>query len=105
MTLGSNVHLNDNTSMANSYSVNRCQYCGQSLKIDSENKHADEKNIQKANIDLCISSDDEHPANLIPALCRQLYNLGWVTGTGYVHYYNNYHLLLYFYIVLLLFFE
>ncbi|XP_065157188.1 probable methylthioribulose-1-phosphate dehydratase [Atheta coriaria] len=24
----------------------------------------------------------EHPRNLIPELCRQFYNLGWVTGTG-----------------------
>lgn len=26
--------------------------------------------------------DKEHPRNLIPELCRQFYNLGWVTGTG-----------------------
>jgi methylthioribulose-1-phosphate dehydratase len=25
---------------------------------------------------------NEHPRNLIPALCRQFYDLGWVTGTG-----------------------
>ena len=25
---------------------------------------------------------EEHPARLIPALCRQFYTLGWVTGTG-----------------------
>jgi len=25
---------------------------------------------------------DEHPRKLIPKLCRQFYNLGWVTGTG-----------------------
>ncbi|PVU93866.1 hypothetical protein BB559_003142 [Furculomyces boomerangus] len=31
---------------------------------------------------LVISTDPEHPANLIPELCRQLYHLGWVTGTG-----------------------
>uniref|UniRef100_A0A1A9W2E9 Probable methylthioribulose-1-phosphate dehydratase n=1 Tax=Glossina brevipalpis TaxID=37001 RepID=A0A1A9W2E9_9MUSC len=24
----------------------------------------------------------EHPRNLIPALCQQFYHLGWVTGTG-----------------------
>lgn len=24
----------------------------------------------------------EHPRNLIPALLRQFYDLGWVTGTG-----------------------
>lgn len=24
----------------------------------------------------------EHPRNLIPELCRQFYQLGWVTGTG-----------------------
>lgn len=27
-------------------------------------------------------ANPEHPRNLIPALCRQFYNLGWVTGTG-----------------------
>ncbi|KAJ3323318.1 hypothetical protein HDU93_002947, partial [Gonapodya sp. JEL0774] len=32
--------------------------------------------------DLIISTDPEHPANLIPELCRQFYHLGWVTGTG-----------------------
>ncbi|XP_058788551.1 probable methylthioribulose-1-phosphate dehydratase [Phymastichus coffea] len=26
--------------------------------------------------------DKEHPKNLIPELCRQFYDLGWVTGTG-----------------------
>nr|XP_037287028.1 methylthioribulose-1-phosphate dehydratase-like isoform X2 [Rhipicephalus microplus] len=28
------------------------------------------------------ASDEEHPRNLIPELCRQFYDLGWVTGTG-----------------------
>ncbi|KAJ1341221.1 hypothetical protein BSLG_004156 [Batrachochytrium salamandrivorans] len=28
------------------------------------------------------SDDPEHPANLIPELCRLFYTLGWVTGTG-----------------------
>ncbi|XP_017770524.1 PREDICTED: methylthioribulose-1-phosphate dehydratase [Nicrophorus vespilloides] len=28
------------------------------------------------------SLDEEHPRNLIPELCRQFYQLGWVTGTG-----------------------
>lgn len=27
-------------------------------------------------------SEKEHPRNLIPELCRQFYDLGWVTGTG-----------------------
>lgn len=31
---------------------------------------------------LVRSSDPDHPANLIPDLCRKFYNLGWVTGTG-----------------------
>lgn len=26
--------------------------------------------------------EKEHPRNLIPELCRQFYDLGWVTGTG-----------------------
>ncbi|KAF8349510.1 Methylthioribulose-1-phosphate dehydratase [Amanita rubescens] len=29
-----------------------------------------------------VSSDPNHPANLIPELCRSFYRLGWVTGTG-----------------------
>ncbi|CAO3589884.1 unnamed protein product [Absidia cylindrospora] len=31
---------------------------------------------------LCRSDDPQHPANLIPELCRLFYTLGWVTGTG-----------------------
>jgi methylthioribulose-1-phosphate dehydratase len=31
---------------------------------------------------LVQSTDPEHPANLIPDLCRKFYNWGWVTGTG-----------------------
>ncbi|KAJ2157494.1 Methylthioribulose-1-phosphate dehydratase [Coemansia sp. RSA 552] len=32
--------------------------------------------------ELVTSADSQHPANLIPELCRQFYTLGWVTGTG-----------------------
>lgn len=36
-----------------------------------------------SNLDELIRSDDpNHPANLIPELCRLFYTLGWVTGTG-----------------------
>ncbi|KAH8603071.1 Methylthioribulose-1-phosphate dehydratase [Bisporella sp. PMI_857] len=31
---------------------------------------------------LIHSSDSQHPANLIPELCRKFWTLGWVTGTG-----------------------
>ncbi|KAJ2763369.1 Methylthioribulose-1-phosphate dehydratase [Coemansia nantahalensis] len=31
---------------------------------------------------LVASGDRQHPANLIPELCRLFYTLGWVTGTG-----------------------
>jgi len=31
---------------------------------------------------LVKSEDPQHPANLIPDLCRRFYNWGWVTGTG-----------------------
>ena len=32
------------------------------------------------NDDLVRSSDPDHPANLIPELCKKFYQLGWVTG-------------------------
>ncbi|KAI5122780.1 hypothetical protein M0805_000124 [Coniferiporia weirii] len=36
-----------------------------------------------SNPDALITSEDpQHPANLIPELCRLFYQLGWVTGTG-----------------------
>ncbi|KAI0999471.1 Methylthioribulose-1-phosphate dehydratase [Podosphaera aphanis] len=31
---------------------------------------------------LVFSSDTQHPANMIPELCRKFWTLGWVTGTG-----------------------
>lgn len=31
---------------------------------------------------LVQSSDPQHPANLIPEMCRKFYTWGWVTGTG-----------------------
>lgn len=40
-------------------------------------------NMADSNNDHLIKSDDsQHPANLIPQLCRKFWHLGWVTGTG-----------------------
>lgn len=41
-----------------------------------------DKTVAVNNDHLVQSDDPEHPANLIPALCRNFYNWGWVTGTG-----------------------
>ena len=42
----------------------------------------EDQNSRDNNDHLVKSEDPEHPANLIPRLCRQFYTLGWVTGTG-----------------------
>jgi methylthioribulose-1-phosphate dehydratase len=34
------------------------------------------------NDDMVKSTDPQHPANLIPSLCKVFWNMGWVTGTG-----------------------
>jgi methylthioribulose-1-phosphate dehydratase len=31
---------------------------------------------------LVVSKDEEHPANLLPSLCKLFYEWNWVTGTG-----------------------
>lgn len=43
---------------------------------------AADKAVEATNDQLVQSTDPEHPANLIPELCRKFYNWGWVTGTG-----------------------
>lgn len=40
------------------------------------------QNLQLSADDLVVSSDPDHPANLIPTLCAKFWHLGWVTGTG-----------------------
>lgn len=42
----------------------------------------DPQNHSDSNDNLIKSSDSQHPANLIPELCRKFWTLGWVTGTG-----------------------
>ncbi|KAJ2878309.1 Methylthioribulose-1-phosphate dehydratase, partial [Coemansia aciculifera] len=34
------------------------------------------------NSELTTPTDQHHPVNLIPELCRQFYQLEWATGTG-----------------------
>jgi methylthioribulose-1-phosphate dehydratase len=40
------------------------------------------QDAENNNDHLVQSADPEHPANMIPDLCRKFYNWGWVTGTG-----------------------
>ncbi|KAJ1565742.1 hypothetical protein HK096_010877 [Nowakowskiella sp. JEL0078] len=51
-----------------------CSSCGNKNTVSLENSTEFES--------LVISSNPEHPANLIPELCRLFYTNGWVTGTG-----------------------
>jgi len=43
---------------------------------------ASEQLAKSSNEHLVQSDDPEHPANLIPELCKRFYQWGWVTGTG-----------------------
>lgn len=43
---------------------------------------AEEHRSADNNDHLIHSTDSQHPANLIPELCRKFWTLGWVTGTG-----------------------
>ncbi|KAE8444996.1 Methylthioribulose-1-phosphate dehydratase [Mollisiaceae sp. DMI_Dod_QoI] len=43
---------------------------------------ANSQESSENNDHLIRSSDSRHPANLIPALCRKFWGLGWVSGTG-----------------------
>lgn len=49
-----------------------------SNQVAVANGHENEDN----NDHLIQSSDPQHPANLIPEMCRKFYTWGWVTGTG-----------------------
>lgn len=40
----------------------------------------DQEVIARNNDHLVRSDDPNHPANLIPELCKRFYQLGWVTG-------------------------
>ncbi|KAI9344794.1 putative methylthioribulose-1-phosphate dehydratase [Zopfochytrium polystomum] len=48
------------------------------MQSDRDHHHRDADAVDA----LVVSDDPEHPANLIPELCRLMYTLGWVTGTG-----------------------
>jgi len=41
-----------------------------------------QESVHDNNDHLVKSDDSQHPANLIPELCRKFWTLGWVTGTG-----------------------
>ena len=41
---------------------------------------ASEQLAKSSNEHLVQSDDPEHPANLIPELCKRFYQWGWVTG-------------------------
>ncbi|KAH8090880.1 cytoplasm protein [Filobasidium floriforme] len=55
------------------------------IRVNMSSEASTSNAIQQTRRDnehLVISDDPEHPANLIPELCRGFYQLGWVTGTG-----------------------
>ena len=52
------------------------------MATDTNSKEAHGCCTEDASDHLITSDDPQHPANLICTLCRNFYNLGWVTGTG-----------------------
>lgn len=46
-------------------------------------KKLEETSGEATGDELVTSHNPEHPANLIPELCKLFWTLGWVTGTGY----------------------
>jgi len=67
-------------------SLSRQGSSAQYTRLDAQHHDDDEDDDDMhtdGTVDELVESDDpEHPANLIPELCRGFYTIGWVTGTG-----------------------
>jgi hypothetical protein len=70
--IGSHVNRINSTAFLKLLTLSRAAMAG----TDHQHDESD------SNDHLIRSTDSQHPANLIPELCRKFWTLGWVTGTG-----------------------
>lgn len=54
----------------------------ETIRISTTRPNVKMASASDNNDHLVQSSDPNHPANMIPELCKKFWHLGWVTGTG-----------------------